>query len=606
MRKLYTLLLLLYIIPAVNSGQGFLSDETNSGYYKSKPPVSSPELNFSFKTGGPVRSTPLAAGDKLFFGSGDGFLYCINSESGKEIWKFNAASPVHSSPAQNKGKIFFTNKEGTLFCLNASDGKLIWKAATGKELPYKWGFDYYSASPVVYKGKVYAGSGDGSLYEVNESNGRIEWKYSSGARLKSKPLIQNNTIYFGNYEGKLFAVDLSSKKEVWIFEAEGVNINCEEWGFDRRAFISSPTYSQGRIYIGNRDGFLYCLDAAKGTPIWKFDHKTSWVLSSPSFYNGKVFAGSSDKKFVNAVDMKSGMEIWQARSDGPVWSSVAAADGALFAGDYGGNVFALDAESGEYLWKFKTGDKIHSSPILINGTVYIGSDDGCLYSIKGKTDKTKLRGLARRCVFWEEQKNSTPNNYEESVRDFFVKEGYTLVDEAGLRNFLEERIKDKKPGVVLLARNYFPPSLYDGNSGDDLLRKYLAAGGKLVFTGLNPFGYIFKKGTSEIEDIDLNIPNRMFGLNYEGKSTDGIRGWNKAVLTKAGIRAGLRTEKLTLAQISPAGGITPLAVDEWGYYSMWIKNFGGREGTGLMQLWIDSQNPDNLKDIFNAVEFGLQ
>ena len=44
-----------------------------------------------FFSNGPVRFPPTIKGDKLYFGSDDGFVYCIN-DSGKEIWKYQAAS----------------------------------------------------------------------------------------------------------------------------------------------------------------------------------------------------------------------------------------------------------------------------------------------------------------------------------------------------------------------------------------------------------------------------------------------------------------------------------------------------------------------------------
>ena len=44
-----------------------------------------------FFTNGPVRLAPVAAGGKVFAGSDDGYLYCLDAKSGEEIWKVRAA-----------------------------------------------------------------------------------------------------------------------------------------------------------------------------------------------------------------------------------------------------------------------------------------------------------------------------------------------------------------------------------------------------------------------------------------------------------------------------------------------------------------------------------
>lgn len=586
----------------------FLSNSTNTSVFNSPPVASNIGVKFQFKTGGPVRSTPAIVNNILFFGSGDGYLYSIDAANGKELWKFNSSAAIHSSPEYYSGKIYFTNREGNIFCISSSSGKLIWKQFLGKDLPYKWNFDYYSSSPLAYKKSIIAESGDGNLYILNAETGKTEWKFNTGDRLKSKPLVINDIVYFGSFGGKLYALDMATKKTKWIFEADGINFNSDDWGFDRRAFVSSPTYNDGKILIGNRDGFMYCINRSDGKLVWKFDHKTSWVLSSPSVAGGKVFAGSSDKKFVNAIDINTGKELWQAKTDGPVWSSISVTGTVVYGGDYGGNFFAIDSDNGEYLWKFKAGDKIHSSSIVCNGVVYFGSDDGSLYAIKGSGEKSALRGKVKRAVYWEEAAAAVGPRIkvDEFVKDYFLKEGYSLLDSKGIKQFMEEREKDKVQSVIVLASASVPPSIYNDSLSSDPVRNYLKAGGKIVMLGVNPFAYVYNKKSNEIEDLDMTLPNRLFGLNYEGKSSDAARGWNPVTYTGDGITWGLQGPRLTLFQLPPTKKVKALAFDETGYYAMWAMNFGGNEGSGLIQLWLHSAKAEYLNGIYNAAEYGMQ
>jgi outer membrane protein assembly factor BamB len=68
-----------------------------------------------------------------------------------------------------------------------------------------------------------------------------------------------------------------------------------------------------------------------------------------------------------------------------VWSSPAVADGVVYVGSSGQNVYAINAGTGAWLWTTATGGAIDSSPTVANGVVYIGSGDHDLYALNAAT-----------------------------------------------------------------------------------------------------------------------------------------------------------------------------------------------------------------------------
>jgi hypothetical protein len=48
-----------------------------------------------------------------------------------------------------------------------------------------------------------------------------------------------------------------------------------------------------------------------------------------------------------------------------------------------------------------------------------------------------------------------------------------------------------------------------------------------------------------------------------------------------------------------------LAKDENGNAAAWVKNFGGPEGTGLVQLWVNRSIQQDYSAMKNAAEYGL-
>ena len=64
----------------------------------------------------------------LFFGNNvDNHVYALDTRSGKERWRFTADGAVRFAPILNDEKIYFGSDDGNVYCLNQSDGSLIWK-----------------------------------------------------------------------------------------------------------------------------------------------------------------------------------------------------------------------------------------------------------------------------------------------------------------------------------------------------------------------------------------------------------------------------------------------------------------------------------------------
>ena len=70
----------------------------------------------------------VSAGGRLFFGSSvDHNLYCVNATTGKFLWTFYTDGPIRLAPTLADGKVYFGSDDGYAYCLAASDGKVVWK-----------------------------------------------------------------------------------------------------------------------------------------------------------------------------------------------------------------------------------------------------------------------------------------------------------------------------------------------------------------------------------------------------------------------------------------------------------------------------------------------
>lgn len=132
-----------------------------------------------FYADGPVRFAPAAAGDRLFFVSDDGCLYCLRIDTGKLIWK------VRGAPSQRKV---------------LGNGRLIsvWPARGG---------------PVVAEGRVYFAAGlwpfegifvhardamSGKELWINDRTGAMYWEHPHAAMAFGGPSPQGYLLIQGD------------------------------------------------------------------------------------------------------------------------------------------------------------------------------------------------------------------------------------------------------------------------------------------------------------------------------------------------------------------------------------------------------------------------
>ena len=67
----------------------------------------------------------------IFVGSADGYIYCVDAGSSKEIWRFKTDHQVSGSPIVYRDSVYCGSADGNLYCLEYRTGRLRWKFTTG-------------------------------------------------------------------------------------------------------------------------------------------------------------------------------------------------------------------------------------------------------------------------------------------------------------------------------------------------------------------------------------------------------------------------------------------------------------------------------------------
>jgi outer membrane protein assembly factor BamB len=470
---------------------------------------------------------------------------------------------------------------------------------TGELIPWEWGFegwDAYTSSPVATDSVVLFGAGDGVLYALELSSGRELWRFETEGRIRSSPAVADGVVFVGSADGRVYAVDLLSGQERWRYEPDGVSLVSADFGFDRKSIISSPAVVDGTVYVGSRDGWMYAIDQASGEFKWRANHNVSWAMSSPAVLDATLYSGTSDGRFVHALDVASGEELWRFDAAGYTWSSAAVSGNAVYIGDGGGTLWALDRETGVVRWSYRARGSVMSSPAVADGIVYFGSDDGNVYALDGDGR------YPHRAVFWDAAlRGYTVNSSHEIVRAYFEEYGYLVLDAESLTEFLEDRVGDGAPSVVVFAMDHVPHAAAQEPSDTTLFRRYLDAGGKVVWLGLPPLSFTRDPETGAVTALNRAAGATLLGVEYTGLNFDSYG----AVATAAGLEWGAPSWWKSAYAIDRSEEILVLGVDENGRAAAWVKSFGGPAGTGLVTLSTEQLPVSALAHVRAIAEYGI-
>jgi len=555
---------------------------------------------WSFFAGAPVRSSALVDGNTIFFGNTVGNFFALNKTTGKQVWQYNTGSAINSSAASQDGKIFFSDNKQTVYALNEATGKLIWKFDMSSKQAYPWRFDYFYSSPTLYKNKLIIGGDDGYLYMLNQTDGKQFWKFRTRGIIRGTAAVFDNTVLVGDMDGTLYALDIKNGNQKWNFKTIGDSLNNANFGFDRKAILSSPVVSQKKILFGCRDGFLYCVDM-NGKLLWKMDHRVSWVISTVAVKDSIVVTGTSDGHFVQAVSLNTGKQIWRTSTSTLYWSSPTIVNGRVYIGGFDGNEYGFDLVTGNRISKFQTGSTVLSSAVFDNDQLYFGSDDGWLYSLSGHRDKRVNAGKLKRYVFYEAGINTYfRNNSDLKIKNYLVNSGYEVINTDSLTGLLSGNVD---PGTtIVFASDYFPKSITQ-NAGNSLLRKFLDAGGRIVLTGINPLVYMIDEEGKQPVGFNIPAADSVLGIKYGENDTRGMGGLFSCFATGKGKQFGLPDFWVCNLQIRADQVDVVLGKNENDFVSAYAKKY--KNGGRFVQIWMDPEAPNHLDAVLKVSEWEI-
>jgi hypothetical protein len=135
-----------------------------------------------------------------------------------------------------------------------------------------------------------------------------------------------------------------------------------------------PVVASGRVYLGDMDGRVYCLDRADGSTLW-IGQNPGGTCGTAAVAAGTVVV-TAIPGALTGLDAATGRRRWRVEMPKAITGSVLEVGGVVFSGCHDGRVYAFEARTGRRRWRSEgLGAPIVADLCGDDTAVYVGAEN---------------------------------------------------------------------------------------------------------------------------------------------------------------------------------------------------------------------------------------
>jgi outer membrane protein assembly factor BamB len=334
------------------------------------------------------------------------YAMALKDDGGELLWK-TKVGPVHedkrpgprATPTTDGDRVYFMSTEGTVYCLDAASGKEIWHRSLPEDFDgylmkamgsYDWKF---SESPLVDGDRVIVTPGhiQAVMVALDKKTGEEIWR-TQGQRIG--PIGSDGAAY----SSAVISEAGGTRQYVQLVGRGLIGVEAETgeflWGYNRVASdianIATPVVHGEYVFAsaGYGTGAALVKITREGDE-WQADEV--YFLEADTLQNhhgglildqGTIYTGTGHNKgFPIAVSLMTGEVAWgPVRNDGTDSAAISYADGRLYFRYQNGRMILVEANPEEYreLGSFMIPDikmQSWSHSVIANGKLYLREQD---------------------------------------------------------------------------------------------------------------------------------------------------------------------------------------------------------------------------------------
>ncbi len=279
--------------------------------------------------------SPILDGDRLYCHFGTYGTACVDTTTGKPLWKVNL--PTEHSVGPGSSPLLYRDRliipcDGTesqsVVALNTADGKEAWRTPRPPMQGTTGDLHKAFCTPLL----VTVGGRDqavvvGAQWVVSyePTTGKEIWRFRHGEGFSNvpRPVAGDGVLYLstGYMQANLVALKLDGQGDVT--ETHGL------WRVKKQVpTMPSPILVGNELYMITDQGVASCVDVKTGDIVWQERIEGNYS-SSPLYADGKLYVSNREGKTTIFAPGKSYAEVATNTLEGAIMASPVALDGLL-------------------------------------------------------------------------------------------------------------------------------------------------------------------------------------------------------------------------------------------------------------------------------------
>ena len=327
----------LMSMPAIVAGRIYMAYPDSRGdrrHYLACFELTTGTLTWKQPIAGEIITAPVLADGAVYLTTLDGTLYCFARDGGQLLWQ--DAANATSTPVVGEGKCYYTQRkeirrkgrepraQQTEYCVwrSTSAGSPVHEfVGTGRNADYldhakrSAGSPVYAAQARFDASVGFGGSkGDAKIDQAMRHLGQAHvsgvWEYQG-----SKPFLSGGRLY--NAMGdQLQSVDVHTEAIAWTRQMH----QSSQDGELLDAVLTPPVLVNDKVFVGSRQGTLFCLAADTGKELWHAKLGEP-IVFPPTVARGRVYVSTARGTLYGLETGDDGDDGWL------MWGGTAAHNG---------------------------------------------------------------------------------------------------------------------------------------------------------------------------------------------------------------------------------------------------------------------------------------
>jgi len=287
---------------------------------------------------GSVACAPLIDRGFLYIPTSDGFVICVDAQTGQEKWRYQSRGAIEQTPQASGDLIIFSNEADQVVALDGTTGKFKWqyKAETPEEYTLRG-----HAGVTIDGDLIYTGFSNGTLAALRKDTGSVAWSTSLKADadrfvdVDATPIVLGQLVYASSSSGGVWAIDKATGLVRWRVPFYDVAMPSETGN------VGGLTTDGKALYVSVAELGTYAIDL-QGNVLWRVGARGGGEPGAPVvFADMLVYSLASDGLFIAERRTGKTLEYFDP-GDGISAQPTITGDGRMFVMSNRGILYAFD------------------------------------------------------------------------------------------------------------------------------------------------------------------------------------------------------------------------------------------------------------------------